>query len=70
MERVYPTFVALTLNSSPTLGEGLPIWLPFSLFGRRGWGMRANLQHWDAPNEAGRAIAPPPPSHLKLHRRP
>ncbi|NJL41063.1 MAG: hypothetical protein HC833_11190 [Leptolyngbyaceae cyanobacterium RM1_406_9] len=46
---VHPTFAALTLNSSPRAGEGLPIRLPFSLFERRGWGMRANLQNLDAP---------------------
>ncbi|UIE38394.1 hypothetical protein [Leptodesmis sichuanensis] len=49
-DRVYPTFVTLTLNPSPKAGEGLPIRLPFSLFGRRGWGMRANLHNWDAPD--------------------
>jgi hypothetical protein len=27
--------------------------LPFALFGRRGWGMRANLQKWDVPKETG-----------------
>jgi hypothetical protein len=46
---VHPTFVPLTLNPSPKAGEGLPIRLPFSRFGRRGWRMRANLQNWDAP---------------------
>jgi len=35
------TTFALTLNPSPKTGEGLPIRLPFSYFGRRGWGMRA-----------------------------
>jgi hypothetical protein len=44
-------FAALTLNPSPTTGEGLSIWLPFSQSGRRGWGMRANLQNWDALDE-------------------
>jgi hypothetical protein len=44
---MHPTFVVLTLNPSPKAGEGLSIRLPFSLFGRRGWGMRANLQNWD-----------------------
>jgi len=45
-----PLSFTLSLNPSPKEGEGLLIRLPFSLFGRRGWGMRAvNLQKWDAP---------------------
>jgi hypothetical protein len=44
---VHPTFAALTLNPSPRAGEGLSIRFPFSRSGRRGWGMRANLQNWD-----------------------
>ena len=41
----HPTFlldhITLTLNPSPIEGEGLKtILLPFSLNGRRGWGMR------------------------------
>ncbi|NJO50254.1 MAG: hypothetical protein HC840_13355 [Leptolyngbyaceae cyanobacterium RM2_2_4] len=31
-------------------GRGTSIRLPFSRSGRRGWGMRANLQNWDAPS--------------------
>jgi hypothetical protein len=29
-------------------GRGTLIRLPFAHFGRRGWGMRADLQKWDA----------------------
>ncbi|NJO72603.1 MAG: hypothetical protein HC833_01785 [Leptolyngbyaceae cyanobacterium RM1_406_9] len=43
LARVHPTFAALTLNPSPRAGEGLPIRLPFSLFGRRGWGDEGKL---------------------------
>ena len=35
---------ALTLNPSPRAGEGFcPLLLPFSCFGRRGWGMRVEF---------------------------
>jgi hypothetical protein len=36
-------FYAVGFKPSPRTGEGLPIRLPFSQNGRRGWGMKANL---------------------------
>jgi Uma2 family endonuclease len=48
------TFVALTLNPSPNLGEGLQSDSPSPNLGRRGWGMRAICQTEMYPdNESG-----------------
>jgi hypothetical protein len=51
--RVYPSFVALALNLSPEQGGMLN---PTPLLRRRGWGVRAELQKSDAPEQKPKVV--------------